>query len=137
MPPLLVRARSLARTSASAPLARSRARLSDGSDRVITISRVLGGMWSSAKSIESKALDIRDALEVVEHESERGAKRRDAVHQVDHRTLDGMSGRLQPPQRTAAKAAAHSFDRHRRVGPEPHRVVVAGLEQAGGRCSSA
>ena len=68
-----------------------------------------------------EAFEIGDALEVVEHESERGAKRRDAVRQLDDRALDDCSGSLQPPQRTAAKAAAHSFDRHRRVGPEPHR----------------
>ena len=41
----------------------------------------------------------------------------------------GFPGDLQPPQRTAAKAAAHAFDRHGRVGPEPHRIVVAGLER--------
>ena len=79
-----------------------------------------------------EALAIGDALEVVEHDGERRAERRDAVRQLDHGALEGMPGSLQPLQRTAAEAAAHAFDRHGHVGPEPHRVVVGGLERQPG-----
>ena len=75
-----------------------------------------------------EALAIGDALEVVEHDGERRAERRHAVHQFDHRALDA-AGDLEPLQRPATEAVAHAVDRHCRVRPEPHRIVVAGIER--------
>ena len=76
-----------------------------------------------------EGLEIGDALEVVEHESERRAERRDAVHQLDQGALEDRPGALQPLERSAPKAVTHAFDRRGGIGPEPRRVVVTGVER--------
>ena len=114
VPPPAVRARSLARTSASAPLARSRARLSDGSDRVSTISRVARGQVVECEVDRFEALEIGDAWKSSSTSVSGGAERRDAVHQLDHRALDECPGvfsrrsapRPRPPRTCSTAMAA-------------------------------
>ena len=76
-----------------------------------------------------EAFEVGDAVKVVEHDCQRRIMRRDAVCELDHRTLERGAGHFQTLQRAAAEATAHAVDRQRHIGPEPQRVVVAHVER--------
>ena len=122
-------ASSLARTSASIPAARSRARFKAGSTRVVTIIRAFAGMCARAMVDRGQAFLVRHCVEVVEHDDQAGAERRDAVHQLVHGVLDRAARNAEPSQRAPSEPWPYAIDRRRHVPPQPGRIVVAGVER--------
>ena len=116
-----VNASSPARTSTSCPPARSRARPSAGSTRVVMTMRAFSERCEKRMVDRGQAFVVRHGVQVVEHDHEPALIGRGGVHQLVHDVLDRAAQRPEPPQRDRpspgrTRSTAVATYRHSRPG---------------------
>ena len=126
-------ASSFARSSASAPPARSRASSSAGSARVRRTTRAFAGRCASAWSIDDRHSGSVTVCRSSSTMTSRLPNAATPFMSSSTASSIGLPVTLEPLQRTPPEARSHPIDRRRNVRPQPNRIVVTGVERDPGQ----